>query len=83
MDRRTWLAALVIAGAGCAGGKADVSGRVTHRGKPVVTGTVVVRGSDGLDVPGAIQPDGTYTAQGVAAGPFAGALAIAALAAEG
>lgn len=69
MDRRTWLAVTLLAGvAGCGGGKADVSGKVTFQGKPVVTGTVVVRGSDGVDIPGTIQRDGSYTVQGVASG---------------
>src|SRR5829696_1649234 len=69
MDRRVWLAGLVVAGlAGCGGGKADVTGKVTHQGKAVVSGSVVVRGPDGIDVPGTIQRDGTYTVQGVASG---------------
>src|SRR5829696_2544152 len=69
MDRRAWLAGLVVAGlAGCGGGKADVTGKVTHQGKAVVSGTVVIRGPDGIDVPGTIQRDGTYTVQGVASG---------------
>jgi hypothetical protein len=69
MNRRAWLgAALAAVAAGCGGGKADVSGKVTYQGKPVVTGTVVVRGPDGIDVNGTIAPDGKYTVQGVAAG---------------
>jgi hypothetical protein len=64
------LAALVAAVAGCAnGGKADVTGKVTHRGKPVIFGTVILQGPDGIAMTGAIQPDGTYLVQGVAAGP--------------
>ena len=53
---------------GCAGGKADVTGRVSHQGKPVTTGTVVVRGADGVQLTGTIQPDGTYTVRGVTSG---------------
>ena len=73
MDRRTWLRAALAAGplaalAGCAAGKADVSGRVTYKGKPVASGTVIARGPDGIEMVGSIQPDGSYTVQGVTAG---------------
>ncbi|HEX4590982.1 MAG TPA: hypothetical protein VH120_13685 [Gemmataceae bacterium] len=53
---------------GCAAGKADVTGRVMHRGKPVTTGTVIVRGPDAIEMTGTIQPDGSYTVRGVSAG---------------
>jgi hypothetical protein len=53
---------------GCAAGKADVAGKVTHKGKPVAMGTVIVRGSDGIEMTGAIQPDGSYLVRGVTAG---------------
>ncbi|HEY1376441.1 MAG TPA: hypothetical protein VGF55_06585 [Gemmataceae bacterium] len=54
--------------AGCAPGKADVTGRVTHKGKAVVVGTVIARGPDGIEMTGGIRPDGTYAVQGVTAG---------------
>jgi hypothetical protein len=60
---------LGLACAGCGPGKGDVSGRVTSNGRPVVTGTVSVLGSDGLLRSGDIGPDGTYRVEGVAAGP--------------
>jgi hypothetical protein len=41
---------------------------VTYQGKPVVFGTVVVVGPDGLPKSGPIQPDGTYRVAGVRAG---------------
>jgi hypothetical protein len=65
-----WLGLIVLATAlaGCAAGKADVTGKVTYQGKAVTFGTVVVRGPDGLDIPGTINPDGTYRVPGVAAG---------------
>jgi hypothetical protein len=53
---------------GCAAGKADVAGKVSHKGKAVAMGTVVVRGPDGIEMTGAIQPDGSYLVRGVTAG---------------
>src|SRR5262245_41695678 len=52
---------------GC-GGQGDIAGRVTHRGKALVCGTVVLLGSDGMSRYGEIKPDGTYFAQGIAPG---------------
>jgi hypothetical protein len=63
------LGALLVAPAGCGGGgKAEVTGRVTHQGKAVVVGTVVFQGPDGLAMPGPISADGSYRVTGVAAG---------------
>jgi hypothetical protein len=53
---------------GCTAGKADVAGKVTHKGKSVAMGTVVVRGPDGIEMTGAIGPDGSYLVRGVTAG---------------
>jgi hypothetical protein len=60
--------ALPFAVTGCSVGKADVTGRVTYRGKTVVTGTVIVRGSDGIEMMGKIGPDGSYSVPGITAG---------------
>jgi hypothetical protein len=71
MNRRiSFWAVLVLPLAliGCSAGKADVTGRVTYQGKPVVTGTVIVRGSDGIEMTAAIGPDGSYSVQRVTAG---------------
>ena len=62
------LAALVFAAAGCGGGTADVSGKVTYQGKPVVFGTVVLIGPDGVPKSGPIQPDGSFRVTGVKPG---------------
>jgi hypothetical protein len=51
--------------AGC--GRGDMSGKVTFNDKPVVFGTVLVHGRDGLRQ-GAIQPDGSFTVRNIAAG---------------
>jgi hypothetical protein len=58
----------LLAAAGC-GGTADVSGKVTYQGKPVVYGTVVLFGPDGVPKSGAIRPDGTFRVDGVKLGP--------------
>jgi len=54
---------------GCGSSAVDVSGTVRHQGKPIVFGTVVIIGSDGLPRSGAIQPDGSFTVANVKAGP--------------
>ena len=65
---RLAAAAAILAVSGCGPGTADVAGRVTYQGKPVVYGTVVFIGADGLPKAGAIQPDGTYRVTGVPLG---------------
>jgi hypothetical protein len=59
LGRVILLAGLLLA-AGCAGGT-DVTGKVTYQGKPVVYGSVVLTGPDGLPKAAAIQPDGSFT----------------------
>jgi hypothetical protein len=44
---------------------ATLTGHVTHRGKPVIWGSVIVVGPDGNATAGRIQPDGTYTVENV------------------
>jgi hypothetical protein len=65
---RSLIAASVFAVAGCNGSTADVKGKVTFNGKPVVYGTVVLVGADGLARSGAIQPDGSYRVKDVPVG---------------
>ncbi len=62
------LAPLLLVLTGCAGGKADVTGKVTHQGKTVLWGTVILQGPDGIPITGTIQSSGTYVVQGVASG---------------
>jgi hypothetical protein len=59
--------ALLAAVAGC-GGTANPGGKVTFQGKPVVFGTVVMIGPDGIPKSGAIEPDGSYRVRGVRVG---------------
>jgi hypothetical protein len=64
---RVGLLTAVLVTVGCAGGT-DVSGKVTFQGKPVVYGTVVLIGSDGIPRSGAIQPDGSFQVKGAKLG---------------
>jgi hypothetical protein len=59
--------AAALACAGC-GGTGTVSGKVTHNNKPVVFGTVLIVGNDGLPKMGPILEDGTYVVEDVRAG---------------
>jgi len=59
---------LCFGAVGCSGATTSVSGKVTFKGQPVVYGTVLILGSDGLPKSGAIRPDGTFTVQDVAVG---------------
>jgi hypothetical protein len=56
----------VLTAAGCQG-RGNVHGKVTYNGKPVVFGTVLFHGKDGLRQ-GNISPDGSYAVRDVAAG---------------
>jgi hypothetical protein len=51
------VGAVVLLAAGC-GGVADVSGKVTYKGKPVVTGSVTFYGPDKVPHVGAIDEKG-------------------------
>jgi hypothetical protein len=51
------------------GSQATVTGRVTHKGKPVIWGAVILYGPDGQAAAGRIEPDGTFTVEKVPATP--------------
>ena len=61
------LGLLALVAAGC-GGRGDVSGTVSYKGKPLVFGTVLFEGSDGSLRQGNIASDGSYFVSGVAPG---------------
>jgi hypothetical protein len=61
------ISAMLLA-AGCGGGRANVAGKVSYKGKLLATGTVSMVGPDGIVRQGAINVDGTYTVTGLAAG---------------
>ena len=62
------VSAAVLAAAGCGGGTTDVAGKVTYQGRPVVFGTVLVIGPDGVPKSGPIRKDGTFRVAGVKLG---------------
>ena len=56
------LAAVVIGIAAFAsGGRATVTGRVMMQGRPVIWGSVMLIGSNGVAAAGRIEPDGSFT----------------------
>jgi hypothetical protein len=63
------LALLCLSAAGCGNRTATVAGRVTHLGKPVTGGSVIVYCADRQIVRGVIAVDGTYTIPNVPYGP--------------
>jgi len=65
---RAGVFAATLLAFGCGGGKADVAGKVTYKGKLLASGTVSMVGPDGMVRQGAINSDGTYQVTGVAAG---------------
>lgn len=60
--------ALTLTFSGCGAGTGDVSGKVTHKHKALVFGTVMIVGSDGLPRYGEITEEGTYWVAGVPCG---------------
>ncbi len=59
---------LLPAGAAGCGSRATVAGKVTYQGRPVVYGSVIVLSADKTARSGVIEPDGSYTVEGVAPG---------------
>ena len=64
-----WLLSLaVLASVGGCGRTAHVAGKVTYQGQPVVHGSVILLGADNKARSGVIEPDGSYTVEGVGLG---------------
>jgi hypothetical protein len=61
------LACLTLAAVGC-GGRGDVSGKVSYKGKPLVFGTVQFEASDKTIKQANIEADGSYSIPGVPVG---------------
>lgn len=61
-------AAMLTGASGCAR-KADVQGTVTHRGRPVIAGSVIFVSADNTALAAVIEPDGTYAVDGIPPGP--------------
>jgi hypothetical protein len=70
MKRIHALALLILIAAlpGCSR-TATVGGHVRYKGRPVLSGSVIVLNADGTAESGVIYPDGTYTVKGVKKGP--------------
>jgi len=68
--RAAWLLlAMVAVGlSGCGSSTATLSGKVTYRGRPVTSGSVVVLHADGTAKSVVIRPDGSYSVAGVERG---------------
>jgi len=61
------MALLTLAAVGC-GGRGDVSGVVSYKGKPLVFGTVQFEARDGTIKQANIETDGSYSIPGVPVG---------------
>lgn len=57
-----------LAFTGCGPPTADLTGKITYQGKPVVYGSVVVIDASGTTKSGTIQPDGSYRIDNVRVG---------------
>src|SRR5262245_13907571 len=65
---RVLFAGLVLALlSGCGG--ATITGKVRYQERPVLSGSVIVLQADGTARTGVIQPDGTYSVEGLTRGP--------------
>jgi hypothetical protein len=53
---------------GCGSGKATVSGKVSYQGRPILMGSVLMVGPDGITFTSNIEPDGSYKIEGVTSG---------------
>ena len=60
---------VVVCTAGGCASKGNVTGKVTHQGKPVTSGTVTMIASDKMPYPGMINADGSYSIANVPSGP--------------
>jgi hypothetical protein len=65
---RVTLPAIILTTVGGCGKGAKLSGKVHFQGRPVLSGYVTVLNGDGTAVSGVIQPDGTYSVDGVQRG---------------
>jgi hypothetical protein len=61
-------AVLIVVISGCGSGTVNMRGKVTYQGRPVLSGCVTVLNADGTASSGVIQPDGTYSVEGVKRG---------------
>ncbi len=65
-----WLALVpLLVVSGCGQSYGDLSGTVTYEGKPVLVGSVLVQGKDGLTRTGVLGEKGAYSVPNVPTGP--------------
>jgi hypothetical protein len=65
----SWLFTVVVGAAcGCSSGQASVSGKVIYKDAPVTYGSVCFLDHEQKTYSGVINPDGSYTVEGMAAG---------------
>jgi hypothetical protein len=64
------LAAVALAVAGCSGGEGTLKGKVTYQGKPVIYGSVIAVGPDGLRQSAGLKEDGSYQFEKLRAGSY-------------
>jgi hypothetical protein len=62
------LLPLLLGVAGCGSSFSEAAGRITYLGKPVVCGSVIFVGPDGMTKVFNINADGTYVARGIGTG---------------
>jgi hypothetical protein len=62
------MALVMLAAVGCAAGRGDVSGKVTYKGKALVSGTVQLEAADKTLMQANIGNDGSYSIPGVPLG---------------
>ena len=65
---RLLSAVLAVALSGCGNGTSTLTGKVSYRGRPVASGSIIVLQDGGTARSGIIQPDGTYSVSGVERG---------------
>jgi hypothetical protein len=53
---------------GCGPGVGHLTGKITYQGKALHSGSIIVRGSDGMLKDAKIESDGVYAIKGIAAG---------------
>jgi hypothetical protein len=63
-----FLFVAIMGTTGCSGGRGNVSGKVTFRGRPVMIGSVVMIAKDEKPVTGRLEEDGSYSLKDVPVG---------------
>ncbi len=70
LARISGLAILLVSVSACAGGKADITGKITYKNAPVASGEIQVKSSTGVIKAGEIKADGTFIIKDVPFGTY-------------